>query len=1585
MESKKHVIFVAAFLFSFLLLGNRALAYGYDTHAYLTREAVGVYNENSLNNKVSRNDANFLIDGSRREDDIPRSMDHFYDPINNRGITYDPAINAAIPIPGKWLSAKEWSQNPSAQNGLVYKVPETIGSVLTAIERRDISKISAETNFTWQKAVNLYINGDKNGAMFALGHILHLLEDMSVPAHTRNDPHPGNDSYELYADRFNLNAPDGDLETKTLNLQPIKVDNIDLYFGSLAKYTNSHYYSNNTIGINSGYSNPELSISRAEIIDKHYYFYDGDGSNKHYVARKSNSGFGVSDYAVNIDITNDLIKSSYWNVLSVKSVQYSAGVIDLFFREVAKAQNDPVYAKSFDVEPKSKIGQAISSFADFAGAVKDTAISAFNQIVGNGGGKLVQTVNLPAADETGVNVPPAPAASSSAQQEINKKNKKYALRITEIMYDPKGGNPGKEWIEVFNNDKEKIDLSSLILKVNGSNHLIKKSGASVLSPGAYGVIADDPWSFQNMFPNYSGTLADSVVSLNNSSGEISVFNGDVLLDKIAYFSDQGADGDGNSLQLAGGRWIAALPTPGEANKIAPEPSKPESSPGEEKNVAPPASSTAPAKLSLPKADNNPPAQTKPEAEVSCAFSIQDQLANPGVILNEIAWMGSVSGANDEWIELKNISSAAVDISGWRVLSRDGHIKITVPAGAVVAPGGFYLLERTDVDSIPGVKADMAYTGSLVNSGTDLKLFNGGCLLSDSVYGASGWPAGDPVSRRTMERNSGSVGWHTSTAVGGTPKRENGQAYTPPTGGGGGTVSAAQQTNTENNNSTSTATSSGVAYKKLLITEVQLASVSGTKDEFVEIYNPNDSSVDLTGWSVMKKTKSAAEFSTFAKAELFNGRMIQPGNFLVIANPDGGISGDIMTTYGIAGDNSLAIKNPNHEVVDKVGWGEAGDCRGNCAPEPAGGQSLERKIVNGKFADSGDNFSDFEIQICPSPAAFSSVCISSDANSTSTATSTATTTPASTATSTAALPAITNFFASYNPDNLKISLSWDDFIPLQASSSDVLSTSTAIGTAVFYTVQLSTSTSAGETVWGDDRTSDSVASLISTTGTALRINEVGRNYEFRVSALDEGGTVLAEATSSASAPSFLSGLYFYRDPRSGADAYLIDAFYQNDPFIPPLWSGTAGTKTNWRLLAFSLNSDADKSEYFQAGTSTFDIKYVSCGGSDISAPAVIFPNGFCDYGPYATDISLQAESGLHLLLPSALPASNLNLSTSSFITVSYYDHDPNVFGERKFRLVAADHAHYPLRDLSLEEVQNLHAAPVFASAFVTQLKPENSALAVSWDPASDSDGILNSTSYEINISPSGGLDDSLWQALSPEPRADFTDPGRMSYRYSRFVNTGDDFVIGLRAKDAFGLPSIAETSTWTYPTADLVIEQNQWDGSWGKSFGTLDINQNYSAPDSASFQKISSSTALSFDKFTVKVRQNWYGGYAPTNLRLSIYADSSGTPAFADLLGESVIKNVSPLTDQQDVTFTFASPITLPADNGGWAVLDVANYGELQGYFNNSWQNAVMNGNPYPGGDSGSGFGRALNPVCDKCSFGGYSENGTDWYMKLGLN
>jgi len=117
-----------------------------------------------------------------------------------------------------------------------------------------------------------------------------------------------------------------------------------------------------------------------------------------------------------------------------------------------------------------------------------------------------------------------------------------------------------------------------------------------------------------------------------------------------------------------------------------------------------------------------------------------------VVLSEIAWMGSTASANAEWIELRNTSSRDISLEGWTLAAADGSPRI--PLSGTIPAKGYFLLERSNDDAVPGVTADLIYTGALNNNGETLTLRDEVGLLVDVV---DRWHAGDPDSHSTMMR------------------------------------------------------------------------------------------------------------------------------------------------------------------------------------------------------------------------------------------------------------------------------------------------------------------------------------------------------------------------------------------------------------------------------------------------------------------------------------------------------------------------------------------------------------------------------------------------------------------------------------------------------------------------------------------------------------------------------------------------------------------------------------------------------------------------------------------------------------------
>src|SRR3989338_9401426 len=223
-------------------------------------------------------------------------------------------------------------------------------------------------------------------------------------------------------------------------------------------------------------------------------------------------------------------------------------------------------------------------------------------------------------------------------------------------------------------------------------------------------------------------------------------------------------------------------------------------------------------------------------------------AEPSILINELAWMGTTESANDEWLELYNNTDTDIDLTGWRLEAVDGSPIInligTIPAG------GYFLLERTDEDTIPEISADQIYTGALGNNGEWLKLYNNNGAVIDEVNAAASWPAGDNTTKQTMERVD-DLSWQTSSQAGGTPKTQNSQA------------SSDDQTSENNNDQASTSTPptadstsqtppGSFAAKKgdIVINEIFPNPIGpDNQNEFIEIKNISPSPVDLTNWQI----------------------------------------------------------------------------------------------------------------------------------------------------------------------------------------------------------------------------------------------------------------------------------------------------------------------------------------------------------------------------------------------------------------------------------------------------------------------------------------------------------------------------------------------------------------------------------------------------------------------------------------------------------------------------------------------------------------------------------------------------------------
>ncbi len=232
--------------------------------------------------------------------------------------------------------------------------------------------------------------------------------------------------------------------------------------------------------------------------------------------------------------------------------------------------------------------------------------------------------------------------------------------------------------------------------------------------------------------------------------------------------------------------------------------------------------------------------SSPTNTPSPTASVPPSPASSGsLLISEVAWAGTRASASDEWIELLNPTEYELALNGWQ-LTDGGDIDIALSGS--VAPGGYFLLERTDDDTISDVPADLIYTGGLSNRGEALRLLDpSGHTVDLANSRGRHCPAENSETRASMERSADGAGWGTFTgyfnlghdaegnAIRGSPRGPNSVTFPQPT---------------------ATWIPGALVINEVLPRPHYDWEGSGgvtVSDEFIELYNRGPSGVFLKGW------------------------------------------------------------------------------------------------------------------------------------------------------------------------------------------------------------------------------------------------------------------------------------------------------------------------------------------------------------------------------------------------------------------------------------------------------------------------------------------------------------------------------------------------------------------------------------------------------------------------------------------------------------------------------------------------------------------------------------------------------------------
>jgi hypothetical protein len=208
-----------------------------------------------------------------------------------------------------------------------------------------------------------------------------------------------------------------------------------------------------------------------------------------------------------------------------------------------------------------------------------------------------------------------------------------------------------------------------------------------------------------------------------------------------------------------------------------------------------------------------------------------------------------------------------------------------------------------------------------------------------------------------------------------------------------------------------------AATNVVISEFRVRGPSGGNDEFIELYNPTASAIDISGWEIWGTSNSG---SATNKATIPAGILLASGQHYLLTNSNtsggpysGGVIGNLTYGSGIADDGGIALTGPKGTpIIDQVGMTSCTGCYFETTPVGSLGsgtgsnlnRSYERKAGGNldSCQDTGVNSADFALLSPSTPQNVSSplsLCGVVLPTPTPTSTPTETPTPTNTATPT----------------------------------------------------------------------------------------------------------------------------------------------------------------------------------------------------------------------------------------------------------------------------------------------------------------------------------------------------------------------------------------------------------------------------------------------------------------------------------------------------------------------------------------------------------------------------------------------------------
>ncbi|MBI2662748.1 DUF1566 domain-containing protein [Candidatus Woesearchaeota archaeon] len=301
------------------------------THPLLTRKSVELY-ETLYPQYTFTEEEKLLLEKGAIEEDSPefcfiRSFNHFTEMGTGKGIWSFP-------------SSQQWGQSAEKQLGDIPfdAMPQGIRQFYQVLVAQKTKGKYPYGDNSWQRVVT-----EKN--LESLGHVLHLLQDATAPAHVRNDAHPGpiwlitledfNIHSYVHGDSFESWAEDN---SKLALLTPSTITNyktIDDIFKDVVQKTGENFFSDDTMG---NYDAPAVADLAAKKEGKRTYYYHTIEGVEVPIARKSFLTAFMDERKIPHKphyVLDTKVLEAQWEIQGTRAIEIGAAAIKLYVENVA--------------------------------------------------------------------------------------------------------------------------------------------------------------------------------------------------------------------------------------------------------------------------------------------------------------------------------------------------------------------------------------------------------------------------------------------------------------------------------------------------------------------------------------------------------------------------------------------------------------------------------------------------------------------------------------------------------------------------------------------------------------------------------------------------------------------------------------------------------------------------------------------------------------------------------------------------------------------------------------------------------------------------------------------------------------------------------------------------------------------------------------------------------------------------------------------------------------------------------------------------------------------------------------------------